>query len=57
MVTVYLPGAPDPWSGSIVHVAQNRVKPINVDFMTVVKILSKVGIGSEKIIESQLAID
>lgn len=53
LVTVYLPGAPDAWAGSIVHVTRDRIEPLDVDFMTVVKALSKVGIGSEEIIESQ----
>ena len=48
MVTIYLPGAPDPWSGSIVHVDPERVEPLDADFNDVVKSLRKVGIDTDK---------
>jgi uncharacterized membrane protein len=46
IVTLYLPGAPDPWSGSIVHVTPERVEDLDADFSTVTKSLRKVGIGT-----------
>jgi uncharacterized membrane protein len=30
-VAVYLPGAPNPWSGTIVYVSQERVEPLAMD--------------------------
>jgi uncharacterized membrane protein len=47
IVTIYLPGAPDPWSGSIVHVTPERVEPIDAEFSVVIKSLRKVGIGTK----------
>ena len=29
-VAIYLPGAPNPWSGNVVFVAANRVKNLSV---------------------------
>jgi len=48
MVTIYLPGAPDPWSGSIVHVDPERVEPLDAEFNAVIKSLRKVGIDTTK---------
>ncbi|MBW8015132.1 MAG: DUF502 domain-containing protein [Planctomycetes bacterium] len=48
MVTIYLPGAPDPWSGSIVHVDPDRVEPLDAEFSAVIKSLRKVGIDTDK---------
>lgn len=48
-VTIYLPGAPDPWSGSIVNVEESRVEPLDQDFGTAIKNIRRVGIATEKI--------
>lgn len=32
LVTVYLPGAPDPWSGSVVYMTADRVERLEIDF-------------------------
>ena len=45
LVTVYLPGAPDPWSGSVVHVPDDRVEIFDANFNTVTKTLRKAGKG------------
>ena len=45
-VTVYLPGSPDPWSGSVAHVTADRVDSLNGEFTSVVKSLRKIGGGS-----------
>jgi uncharacterized membrane protein len=42
-VTVYLPGCPDPWSGSLVNMTKDRVERLDTDFVTVVKRLRTVG--------------
>ena len=52
LVTVYLPGSPDPWSGSVAHVTPDRVTPLNADFNAVVKAVRKVGRGSAALIET-----
>jgi len=48
LVTLYLPGSPDPWSGSLVHMTEDRVDPLDVDFATVIKELRTVGRGASE---------
>lgn len=50
LVTVYLPGAPDPWSGSVAMVESERVTPLNTDNKAVSFMLKKMGLGAAKII-------
>lgn len=52
LVTVYLPGSPDPWSGSVAHVESDRVDQLGGDFASVVKTLRKVGRGSISLLET-----
>lgn len=52
MVTIYLPGAPDVWSGIIIHVNQDQVERLDTDFITVIQSLRKVGVGSGKLMTS-----
>ena len=52
LVTVYLPGSPDPWSGSVAHVTADRIDPIRGDFTAVVKSLRNVGRRSAELIGS-----
>lgn len=49
LVTVYVPGAPNPWSGSVLHVDASRVEPLDVPFSEVVHRLRMVGRGSGKL--------
>ena len=51
LVTVYLPGSPDPWSGSVAHVSADRVDPVRGDFTTVVKSLRSIGRGATALLE------
>ena len=32
LVAIYLPGAPDPWSGSVVYLNADQVKPLTLEF-------------------------
>lgn len=54
LVTVYLPGSPDPWSGSVAHVTSDRIDPMAADFASVIKTLRKVGKGSAAQLETPL---
>ncbi len=45
LVTLFLPGSPDPWSGTVVYVTPERVETLNIDFHTVIRNLR--GIGRE----------
>jgi uncharacterized membrane protein len=42
-VTVYFPGSPDPWSGSVAIVPQESLSPVTVDFLTAMTTLEKLG--------------
>jgi uncharacterized membrane protein len=46
LVVVYLPGAPNPWSGTISYVEEARIEPMNQTMTEVVKSLGKLGPGS-----------
>jgi uncharacterized membrane protein len=55
LVTVYLPGSPDPWSGSVAHVTSDRITPLDKDFTSVIGSLRKVGRGTSALLESSSA--
>ena len=46
LVTVFLPGAPDPWSGSAVFVTADRVAPIDTEVKAALKTFKKIGHGA-----------
>ena len=46
-VAVYLPGAPNPWSGSVIFVAQDRVKKLAVSAPEALKVLQALGQRAE----------
>ncbi len=50
LATVYLPGAPDPLSGSVVHVAAERVERLDTTYNAVVNRLRKVGVGASHLL-------
>jgi uncharacterized membrane protein len=50
LVTVYLPGSPDPWSGSVALVTSDRIDALAESFAPVVKSLRKVGKGASALI-------
>ncbi len=45
-VAVYLPGAPNPWSGSVVYVDSERVKPLPLTLTEAVRNIRSLGKGS-----------
>ena len=52
-VVVYLPGAPNPWSGSVVYVANERVKPLQMTLTEALRNIRKLGKGSLDIAQEQ----
>ena len=48
MVAVFLPGAPDPWSGSIVLVEANRVSAVDLSIPVVAKLAYRMGRGTRE---------
>ena len=53
---VYLPGAPNPWSGSVVYVTPDRVVRLGMSMSEAVKNIRTQGRGSEQV-QSKLATD
>ena len=47
-VVIYLPGAPNPWSGSMVYVSEDRVDRIDMTVSEAIKNLQQLGRGSER---------
>ncbi len=51
LVTLFLPGAPDPWSGSVIHMSEERVTPLDTEFKAVTKNLKAIGKGLGEIFD------
>ena len=47
-VTIYLPGAPDPWSGSVCYVTEDRIQPLELTLLPVFRTLRGLGKGSNE---------
>jgi uncharacterized membrane protein len=47
-VVVYLPGAPDPWSGSVVYFSGDRVKRLDMTVAQAINNIRHLGRGSQK---------
>jgi len=45
-VAIYLPGSPDPWSGRLIFMEANRVKPLEADFPTTLMAFETLGRNS-----------
>ena len=50
LVTVYLPGAPDPWSGALAQVTEDRVQILDASFAKVIKVFKKAGVGANALL-------
>jgi uncharacterized membrane protein len=45
-VVVYLPGASNPWSGSVVYVKEDRIERLNITVAEEIRNIRKLRIGS-----------
>ncbi|MFO0912572.1 MAG: hypothetical protein U0795_06430 [Pirellulales bacterium] len=52
LVIVYLPGSPDPWTGTVVLVEPWRVRPLPLDFNTTSAICERLGRDSAQLLAS-----
>jgi uncharacterized membrane protein len=50
LVTVYLPGAPDPWIGSVALVEASRVQPLEVSFSETGALCERLGRDSDQLL-------
>ena len=53
-VAVYLPGAPNPWSGSVCIMSEDRVQPIEASMAVAVQNLRHLGRGSGELLKGKL---
>lgn len=51
LVSLFLPGSPDPWSGTVIHMPAERVVPINAEFGEAIKSLKALGSGTAAILD------
>jgi uncharacterized membrane protein len=49
LVAIYLPGAPNPWSGSVIYVPPERVKPLGITLAESIQVIGALGRGSEQL--------
>ena len=52
---LYLPGAPDAWSGSVVLVAPERIEALDIDSASLAKSLQRLGQGTAALLRSTTA--
>lgn len=52
-VTLFLPGSPDPWSGTVINVTPDRITPIQTTFPDVLGACEKLGLDSQKILRGE----
>ncbi|MFT5393617.1 MAG: putative membrane protein, partial [Gammaproteobacteria bacterium] len=49
-VVIYLPGAPDPWSGAVCLVAADRIEPLSITMVAAVQNLRMLGRGTRDLL-------
>ncbi len=49
-VTIYLPGSPDPWVGSVIFVATDRVELLDIEFSDAIATFEQLGRGSASLL-------
>jgi len=52
LVIVYLPGAPDPWNGTVILVEEEQVRPLDVNFNETAAICERLGRDSANHVRS-----
>lgn len=50
-VAIYLPMAPDPWSGNVIFVTEDQVEPLDIPFPQAMRIFESLGRNSAKVLE------
>ena len=52
-VTLYLPGSPDPWSGTVINVTPDRVQTLDTPFPDLLGAFEKLRLDSQKILRGE----
>lgn len=50
-VVLFLPGSPDPWTGEVIIVEADQVKPLNADMHETLKVFNNLGRGASEVIK------
>ena len=53
-VSIFIPGAPSPWSGDVFIFEETRIKPLDISFAEAMKSLRLLGRGTAELVKSQL---
>jgi len=53
LVSLYLPGSPDPWSGFVIFMTPDRVKPMGIPFSEALGICERMGRESLHLLDQQ----
>jgi uncharacterized membrane protein len=53
---IFLPGAPDPWSGSVCVVTEDRITPLDLTVKSVDNLMKRLGKGSTDALHNQLGL-
>jgi uncharacterized membrane protein len=53
-IVVFLPGAPDPWSGSVHVVTEDRITPLDLTVKSAADLMKRLGKGSTEILRDPL---
>lgn len=48
---LYLPGAPDAWSGSVLLVSAERIQPLDIDAAQLAKSMQRLGLGTAALLQ------
>lgn len=50
-VVIFLPGSPDPWTGEVILVEADQVRPLSADMHETLKVFDHLGRGASKVIK------
>ena len=53
-VVIFLPGAPDPWSGSVCVVTEDRITPLDLTIKSAANLMKRLGKGSTDVLPNPL---
>ncbi|MCA9022726.1 MAG: hypothetical protein KDA74_21400 [Planctomycetaceae bacterium] len=53
LISIYLPGSPDPWSGCVIFMTPDRVEPLNIPFSEALGICERMGRESLHFLDQQ----
>jgi uncharacterized membrane protein len=55
-VVVYVPGAPEPWSGGVIIMSEDRIKPLDLPMSAAIRNVKRLGQGSNDLLQGRLGV-